>query len=59
MAEIAEIICTGVTLTSCPMATDPIELGVQFSSGAQHAAIFSRQFDSGGLADAEILRIVS
>ena len=50
-AEIAEMICTGVTLTSCPMASDPMEFADQLLTGRKQSAILSRQLDPRKLAN--------
>ena len=54
IAEIAEMIWTGVTLTSWPIASEPIELAVQFSIGRSKPRFSPGQLDASQLTDAEV-----
>ena len=54
IAAPASASCSEVTLTSWPMASDPIELGIHCFTSPQVAARFSRQLDSGLLAESEL-----
>ena len=57
-AETIRTICSGVTLISCPIAMEPIELLVQRDAGLASTALLSRQIDIVGPAKPHALDVV-
>ena len=58
MVETMETSCIGVTPTSCPMASDPIDDAPHFFTGRSKPARLARQLHARALAKAEVANVL-